>query len=503
MLGKATRTKTALSKRRDNLSKLKGGSLAKAIKEKLTAQDVVFHDIIVGTASGISGTIVYIDGLVDKNIILHGIIKPLAQTPLPRYQLRNGLGKQLKTLLLIADLKEVSSPDHAIENILKGKTAVLFNISETIFLADTRGWKDRCVESPSTELSILGANDSFTENMAVNIGLIRRRIANPNLSVEYLIAGDVTKTSISMLYIQGSASEHLVSSVREKLSNIQLDAVLEGQYLIECLEGPSGTPFPLIQRTERPDKTSAGLLAGKVVILVDNTPFAMILPTILLAIEQGAEDYYHKPIVTTSIRLIRAFGLMVAVFGPGLYVALVSVNVEVIPTFLALAIAGTREGLPYPVYLEAFLLSLMLELLIEAALRLPKQIGSAVTIVGGLVIGEAAVRANLVSEIMLIIIALTAIGTFTTVNYSIAYAWRIWKYVALALSTVFGLFGLAAAALFLLGHLSSLSSFGVPYLTSIAPFNIHKLLRDTLFRQSWAKGLGEYKSPDWTGDKDK
>lgn len=478
-------------------------TLVETLKKQLTSQDVVFHDFIIGAMSGIIGTVVYVDGLVDKEAILMGIVKPLVQTSLSRNQMRSSRGTNLKHLLFTTDLEETSCVDYAVENILKGKTALLFSISATIFLADTRGWQDRSVESPSTELSILGANDSFTENIKVNVTLIRRRIANPDLSVKFLSAGNISKTNLSLLYIEGSAPDDLVNSIRDKLNKVDFDAVLEGQYLIEYLEGHSNTPFPLVQRTERPDKTAAALLAGKVVILVDNTPFAMILPTTLLSIEQGAEDYYHKPIITTSIRIVRAIGLLIAVFGPGLYVALVSVNVEVIPTFLALAIAGTREGLPYPVYVEAFLLSLMLELLMEAALRLPKPVGSTVTIVGGLIIGDAAVRANLVSEIMIIIVALTAIGTFTTVNYSVAYAWRLWKYLVLALSSVFGLFGLTTATLLLLSHLSSLNSFGVPYLTPVAPWDKMRIWRDSIIRQPWSGQLRRYRPPDWKGDCDK
>ncbi len=465
------------------------------IKELLDSSDIVFRTFRFGYNQALRAVVIFVDGLVDKEIIEESIIGPLLRSELRKPLLGSPIAR-LEDILPAAQTTVADDLETVVTEVLRGQSAVLISCASGTLLVDTKGWKDRSVEQPNTELSILGAQDSFTETLLVNLSLIRRRIVSRSLKVVTRPVGRQTSSQVSIVYLEDKAPKNLVRRIQEALSQLDADAVLEGQYIIEQLEGRRVSPFPLAQRTDRPDKTAASLLEGRVAIVVDGAPHVVLAPATILSLEQGAEDYYHSAAVAVFLRVLRLIGVIVAVFGPGLYVALVSVNVEVIPTSLALAIAGTREGIPYPAYIEALFLLVLLELLIEAALRLPRPIATTVTIVGGLIIGDAAVRANLVSEIMIIVVALTAIGTFTSVSYSLSYAWRLWKYAVLAVSAFLGLFGLLTSAFILLGYLASLESFGVSYLSPIAPLNLKSLWRDSILRQPWWAGLSET-NPAW------
>jgi spore germination protein KA len=286
------------------------------------------------------------------------------------------------------------------------------------------------------------------------------------------------------MYLNGVASEAIVNEVKTRLLRINIDGILESGYIEELIEDNPRSPFPQIDHSERPDKVSAAILEGRVAIVVDNTPFVLIVPTVFLQYIQSPEDYYERYLIGSLTRLVRVASYFISIIFPALYIALTSFHQEMIPTPLALSIAASREGVPFPSIGEAFLMEATFEILREAGLRLPKQAGQAVSIVGGLVIGQAAVQAGIVSQAMVIVVALTGISSFAIPAYNAAAAGRLIRFPLMLMASVLGLPGILAGLTIILIHLSSLRSFGVNFLDPFTSPN-EAQLKDTIVRVPW------------------
>ncbi|MDF2726372.1 MAG: GerA spore germination protein, partial [Paenibacillus sp.] len=282
--------------------------------------------------------------------------------------------------------------------------------------------------------------------------------------------GTRTRTDINIAYIQSLAKDTLVAEVKRRLERIRIDAILESGYIEELIEDSPLSPFNTVQSTERPDKVASALLEGRVAILVDNTPVVLIVPTFFWQFLQAPDDYYNRYWIGTFFRIVRYFGFLISLILPSIYVMLVSFHHEMIPTSLALTIASGREVVPFPVLLEALIMELAFELMREAGLRMPRQIGQAVSIVGSLIIGQAAVQAGLVSPFMVIVVAITGISSFAIPTYSSSLSLRIFRFPLLIASGVFGLLGFATAFFAILLHALSVRSFGEAYLAPASPF---------------------------------
>lgn len=363
-------------------------------------------------------------------------------------------------------------------------------------VASTRGWEARDVSDPVTEGVVRGPREGFTENLRTNTSLIRRRIRNPKLKIETLRIGAVTRTEVVVAYIEGTADSSVVKEVHERLSRIDTDAILESGYLEEFIEDSPFSPFPQIEHTERPDKIAAALVEGRVVILTDGTPFVLIVPTVFFQFLQSSEDYYERYLLGTAIRWIRFMAFLFALLLPSLYIALTTIHQEMIPTNLALSLAGAREGVPFPAFVEALMMEIAFELLREAGLRLPRPVGQAVSIVGALIIGESAVRAGIVSPVMVIIVALTGIASFSVPAFNLAITLRLLRFPMMMIAAVMGVPGMAMAVLVIVTHLADLRSFGVPYLSPVAPAS-YRDWKDVVVRAPWwsmfmrPAGIGE------------
>lgn len=294
-----------------------------------------------------------------------------------------------------------------ISELINGNTILFLDEIDRVLVIGSQGWKDRMISEPVTENVVRGPRDGFTENIENNVALIRRRIKSPDLRVESLKIGTETKTMLSIVYIEGIAKEEIISEVKNRLGCIEIDSILESGYIEELIEDTPISPFPQIEHSERPDKISAAILEGRIAIIIDTTPFVLIVPTIFFQFIQSADDYYERFPIGSLTRVVRVFAYFISVILPALYIALTSFHQEMIPTPLALSIAASREGVPFPSIGEAFIMEGTFEILREAGLRLPRQAGQAVSIVGGLVIGEAAVQAGIVSQAMVIVVALT------------------------------------------------------------------------------------------------
>jgi len=450
------------------------------------SQDLEEHRFLIGPGQ-VEAAIIFIDGMVDGSdlvALLRNVQVDILLTGIKPMEQGHPLETVKRRLIGVIPLKTVESMEAIIDAITQGEAALLFEGTSKALLSDTRSVSMRSPTEPEAESSIRGPRDGFVENLRTNTALLRRRIHSPNLWIEGMDVGRLTKTKVCLAYIKGLADEKIIGEVRSRLKGIQLDGVLESGYLEEYLQDVPWTPFPLVLRTERPDRVAGALLEGRVAVLTDGTPFVLIVPTQFSMMLQGVDDYYENYVIGSFLRLLRFLSFLISMFLPGIYVAVINYHPELLPTTLFLRIAAAREGVPFPVVVEAFLMEALFEVLREAGVRLPRAIGSAISIVGALVLGDAAIRAGLVSPPMVIIVSLTAIASFTAPTFSLAIAARLIRFLFIILGAVFGLFGVQFGLLLLLLHLCSLRSFGLPYMYPFGPLVLSDM-RDNILRLFW------------------
>lgn len=451
--------------------------------------DVIFRDLVLGNEHKTHAQIVWIDGIVDKSAIHDNIMKSL----LHQFRLLqpNGvldpyekLSQITYRLLSIADIKEKSNIEAIIDAILNGETVILLEGVSVCLVASTKGGEGRAVSEPVTESVVRGPRQGFTENLRTNTALVRKIIKTPELKMETFIAGKKTKTNIVVAYLEGIANENIIEEVRQRIKRIDIDSILDSAYIEELIEDNPYSPFPQIAHTERPDKAAAELVEGRIVILVDGSPFVLVVPTIFIQFLQSSEDYYERYLFSFSVRIVRYFLFVVALVLPSAYIAITTYHQEMLPTPLLISVAGAHEGVPFPSFIEAILMEITFEALREAGVRLPRPVGQAVSIVGALVIGEAAVSAGIVSSPMVIVVAITAIASFATPAFNIAISIRMLRFPLMMLAGVLGFYGIMLGLMAMLIHVCSIRSFGVPYFTPIAPYSWSGM-KDTIFRAPW------------------
>jgi spore germination protein KA len=424
--------------------------------------------------------IIYIDSLTNKDAIEEHVIEALFS------QLSKQISIQLEELSLSTkQLVCIETFEKLFEFLIQGYTIVIQDGSRVAIAAETGGGERRTVAESNVESVVRGPRESFNEALMTNIGLIRKRIHSGQLKVSKLTLGTVTKTPIAILYIEGVAKEEIYKEVKSRIEKIEIDGILDSLYIEEMIEDPRGyTPFPTVFNSERPDRIAAGLLEGRIGILVDGTPAALLVPATIGLFLTSNEDYYQRYDFASFIKLLRSFTFVLSFLLPGFYVAVLTYHQEMIPTPLLIALTGQREGVPYGVAIEIILMELTFEILREASLRLPKTIGAAVSIVGGLVLGQAAVDAGLVGQSTVIVVSLTAICSFTTPSYNLSIASRLIRFVLITLSALLGAFGLIFGIIFMFIHLNTLRSFSVPYLSPLVPFHKENW-RDLFIRTPW------------------
>jgi spore germination protein len=383
-----------------------------------------------------------------------------------------------------ADIKVITNLDEGIEEILVGNTLMLVDGYCKALIISSKGFPKRSVEKPENEAVIQGPKEAFTESLRVNTVLIRRRIRDTSLKCEQLKLGSVTKTDIALMYIEGSVDKKALAILRKRLDSLNVRAILDSGYVEQYIEDSTLSPFPQLQLTERPDKVAAELIEGRIAVVVDTSPFVILVPTVLASFYQSSEDYYERFEIMSFVRLIRYIAGFLAYTLPGLYIAVICFSPELLPTKLALRMAGERADIPISSLGELLIMELTFEALREAGIRLPSAIGSTLGIVGGIVIGQSAVEAGLVSPMVVIVVALTGICSFSIPNNSLISAYRLIKYIVLALSYCLGTAGFVIGNILVMLHLCSLKSFGRSY---IEPFGglgkgLGATIRDTIIR---------------------
>lgn len=448
--------------------------------------DVVYKEFRVGKEQKLRFALIFTDGLVDKPFINESVMVDLMlrarEVPPDTPEFKEELYKLVRFGVVPSpELKDIKNIDDAVLAILTGDTVLLMDGIETLIIIGTKGWPARSVSEPKTEAVIRGPREGFTETFRFNTALVRRFIRDPKFKLKQMQVGRRSVTDLGVLYIEDIAKPELVNEVKRRLKTIDIDAILESGYIEELIEDNPYSLFPQIKATERPDKVAAALFQGKVAILVDNTPFALIVPATFNAFFHAAEDQYIRWIPATVLRLMRFVAGTLSLITPALYIAVTSYHPGILPTELVLSIAASREGVPFPALIEALILEITFELLREAGVRLPTVIGGVVGIVGGLVIGQAAVEAGIVSPIMVIIVAVTAISSFSIPDYSFSNAFRLFRFLLIFAAGFLGLYGIVLGLLLMLGHLVRLKSFGTPYMSPFVSF-IASDLKDTMVR---------------------
>lgn len=477
------------------------GSAPKLVSQKLEdnirhiitslghSDDLVHREIRLGKASSIKAGIFYIDGLSDtmaiQNFIMESLLPDIQQAEDLIDVDRSGLLDELKNRVLkVGNVHDVSDFDALFVCLLSGRTILLFDGYTQGFIIDTEGSEKRAVTEASGEAVIRGPREGFIENIRTNTAMIRKKINDPNLWLETKKIGKVTKTSVSIMFIKGIVSDKVIEEVRSRLDRIDIDSILESGYIEELIQDETYTPFPTINNTERPDVVAAALLEGRVAILVDGTPFVLLVPSLFIQLFQSPEDYYQRSDISTLVRLLRYLGFFLALLGPSFYIAITTFHQEMLPTSLLINLASQREGVPFPAFIEALIMEVTFEILRESGIRMPKAMGQAVSIVGTLVIGTAAVDAGIVSAAMVIVVSITAISSFVIPAFNLSISARLIRFLFMVLAASFGLFGIFVGMIGLVLHLCSLRSFGVPYLAPMGPF-IPADQKDTLIRLPW------------------
>ena len=428
--------------------------IEKLKKEVYPSKDYMFKEIIIDKKKVF---LVFNEVLTDTLNINESILRKLVLVK------KKDL-KRLDSLLPVRNIKIIKE-DEILYYVNNGFLVI---ITDKIYACEVRALIDRGVNTIDGELTITGPKDSFSENFNTNLGLIRKRIKTSNLKVLDIEIGQSSKTKVGLLYIDGITNIEIVKRINEVLNRIDIDGIIDSSYLKTTLEGQKSF-FPTIMMSERPDKSSMALLEGKVVILVDMSPYALILPSFFIDFFHTTDDYYQKSFNTTFIRLIRLIAFFIAIFTPAIYIAVTTRNYDIVPLPLLMMLKAGRTFVPFPAYVEAIFMIVCFEILKESDLRMSFASGSSISILGGLILGDAAVSAGIVSPIMIIVIAISSIAALIFSSIELGNAIRIYKIMLLVLGTILGMYGVIVGAIYIMYKLLTLKIFGIPYTVPFIP----------------------------------
>ncbi|WP_166241412.1 spore germination protein [Paenibacillus turpanensis] len=425
----------------------------------------------------LSGILMYMKEVVDVNRLEDHLLQPFFESG--NIEPENG---QI-ALLWYSKAESIPAVEAAVNS---GKAVLLLEGQKHAYVYAVPKVPERAVEQPPTEAVIRGPREGFTERVGVNVALIRLRIKSSALKCEVFTVGKRTKTKVALMYMEDIADSSVINTARKRIESIEIDGVLESGYIEEMIEDKAFSPFPQLQYTERPDSVSGQLLEGKFAVITDGTPFVLTGPITFWQMLRSPEDYYERYLFSTPLLWLRYLFLFIAIFLPAIYIATTTFHQEMMPTSLVLSIAAAREAIPFPVLIEALIMEISFEALREAGIRLPKTVGQTVSILGALVIGQAAVEAGIVSAPMVIVVSMTGIASFTIPRFNFAISIRLLRFPLMLFAGMFGLYGIIVATVIIAAHLCSLTSFGVPYMTGVAPLKLsdHK---DIFIRAPWWK----------------
>lgn len=451
-------------------------------REKLhLCSDAVFHEFDL--KPDIPCALIYFSGMFDEITIQKEVLAPLLFA-LPEEGEVLATGIFDKHLLPLSDSRPFTDLQKGLDAILNGFGILLVDGEVRMLELPYTSMEKRSIEEAPNESVIRGPREAFIEDININATLLRRRIRSHHFKMERLTFGEKTQTAVLLAYMEGTCPDSLVLEMKRRLSYIKIDGVLGSSYLQESIIDKPFSPFPQMQYTERPDTVAAGILEGRIALIVDNTPMTVVAPVTFFMLLQSAEDYYQPFIAATWIRWIRILFLAISLLLPSLYIAITTFHPEMLPFNLLISVSSSREIVPFPALLEALMMEIAFEALREASVRIPKSIGQAVSIIGALIIGTAAVQAGIASAAMVIIVSLTGIASFIIPNFDLGLSFRLLRFFIMILAGLFGIFGIACGVILIFVHMINLEPFGTPYLSPLAPVRTSNL-KDTLVRAPW------------------
>lgn len=462
--------------------------------------DLILREFLVDfKGKGVDAFLICFDGMVSRDVIDLNILHPLMlaadiSEEMSEEDLKTYVDKRLLTHNAV---KAVTTFRQVLDEVNFGGCAVFVDGIRYAFVADVKGWEHRSIGAPRTEQTIIGPQAGFNELLRVNTGLIRQIVKDENLIAENISLGTRSKTACSMMYIKDIVNESLVKEVKKRLTSIDVSNLADIGQLEQFIEDSTFSLIPQVMYTERPDRVAYMLTEGKVAIVLHGNPFVLIVPTTVPELMRASEDSYLRFPYADMAKLIRYLGFLISLLLPGIYIAITNFHQEMIPTDLLIAIAGTREKIPFPVIVEIIIMELSFELIREAGIRIPSPIGSTLGIVGGLILGQAAVAAQIVSPILVIIVAITGIGSFSIPNYSLGYGIRLIRFGFIILGNIVGFLGICFG-IFVLGIiLAGKKSFGVPLFAPVAPKTTESILGQIFRKPIWK----QEKRPDYLNTK--
>ena len=427
---------------------------------------------------------IYSETLSSSDSVTDFLLKPISNILLLNNgNERSNFEELIKNSITGASCKKVNNLDDAVKEIFNGHTVLVIDDSYMLAI-ETKATLDRGITEAEVENSIAGPKDAFGENLNKNVGLIRKRIRNHNLIVKTLFLGNESNTKIAISYMDNITDKSLVNKVLERAKKIKNDIIIDGGYVTEEFSRVSF--LPEVNQTERPDLASFALLEGKVCLLVDNSPTVLIIPTFFIDFFHTADDYYQKNINTTFIRILRFIAFFIAIFLPGYYISITTYNPTSIPTALLMKLISQHTSVPFPAFFEILIMIIAFEILRESDIRIPNKVGSSTSILGGLILGDAAVSAGIISPIMIIVVAISSISSLIFPYNSMINLIRYYRYFILVLAILFGLYGIFIGFALLIINISSITSFGYPYTYPFVPF-IKNDIKDSLIKADGKK----------------
>ncbi len=430
--------------------------------------DIIIRQFTI--AGEVRAFMAYIDGLVNKQLVSISILRPVLSLKSGDFE----RGKKLIDFIInnvieISGVKKSANPSDAIYGILAGKTALYVDGCDSYALCETQMFEKRAVETPRVENIVRGPQEGFTEDLKTNVALLRRIFRNKNLVSEYLNVGYRNNIQCAVVYVKDIINPAIVKEIKRRINSIDVDAVIGDGVLGQLIEDEAWSLVPTMLTTERPDRTAYCIAEGRAAIIMEGSPFAIIVPVTLFSLLHSPEDFFLKWPFAILLRFIRLLSLFLAALLPALYIAITTFHREMIPTDLLISIIKAKENVPFPTVLEILLMEVSFELIREAGVRMPGIVGQTLGIIGALILGQAAVQANVVSPVLIIIIAATGLGNFAIPNFDLAFAVRILRFIFIFASAVLGFYGITLVLVALTGAIASMKSFGVPFLSTAAP----------------------------------
>ncbi|HHT7155965.1 spore germination protein [Bacillus thuringiensis serovar andalousiensis] len=434
--------------------------------------DLIQHSLNLKDGTSIS--IYYFEGLTDEKILRESVISRLLENKVAHQEIFN-------STIISAPTEIIVQWNTLIQRLLEGQSVLFIDGYAGALTINTKGWAERSIQEPISETIIKGSHDGFIENASVNIGLLRRYVPSVELKIKKFNIGKRATTSVFLIYLGDIANNTIVQEAEKRIQSLDIDTAINIGELSHYISDYIDTPFPQSLISERPDVIANQILNGKVAIILDRSPSAMIIPMNLVGFFNLPDDHTFHWLIASFLRLLRCFSFFIATLLPAIYIAIVSFHFEVIPIDLYVSIAKSRSQVPFSPILEAFIMEITLEMLREAGIRLPQPIGQTIGIVGGIVIGQAAVQAGIVSNIMVIIVSVTAIASFIIPNYDLSGSIRIVRFPLMLLASLYGIVGIVGGITILIAHTVTLKSFGSSYTAPLSPFNLSDI-KNTVFR---------------------